>query len=148
MFKYFENKMRLSNQQRIESINGVKNKYFVVSNALKSLNIKISGRNLRKIIYKYNISGWVDDKRRTCHKQRLITNRSLLSLNRHLQINSQHTLKKEQFQDIAVKIRYFQLVSSNNWILSGLIMLVVVLRYIRKIYITMTQFMHSCKIKK
>ena len=40
MFKYFENKMRLSNQQRIESINGVKNKYFVVSNALKSLNIK------------------------------------------------------------------------------------------------------------
>jgi hypothetical protein len=40
--------MRLSNQQRIESINvfndnkfnGVKNKYFVVSNALKSLNIK------------------------------------------------------------------------------------------------------------
>jgi hypothetical protein len=37
--------------------NGFKNKYFVVSNALKSLNIKISGRNLRKIIYKYNISG-------------------------------------------------------------------------------------------
>ena len=51
--------MRLTNQQRIDSINvfndnkfnGVKNKYFVVSNALKSLNIKISGRNLRKIIY-------------------------------------------------------------------------------------------------
>ena len=89
MFKYFENKMRLSNQQRIESINGVKNKYFVVSNALKSLNIKISGRNLRKIIYKYNKSGQVGDKRRTCHKQRLITNRGLLSLNQHLQINSQ-----------------------------------------------------------
>ena len=87
MFKYFEN---VFNDNKF---NGFKNKYFVVSNALKSLNIKISGRNLRKIIYKYNISGWVDDKRRTCHKQRLITNRSLLSLNQHLQINSQHTLK-------------------------------------------------------
>ena len=86
--------MRLTNQQRIDSanvfndnkFNGVKNKYFVVSNALKSLNIKISGRNLRKIIYKYNKSGRVGDKRRTCHKQRLITNRGLLSLNQHLQI--------------------------------------------------------------
>ena len=94
--------MRLTNHQRIDSVNvfndnkfnGVKNKYFVVSNALKSLNIKISGRNLRKIIYKYNKSGRVGDKRRTCHKQRLITNRGLLSLNQHLQINSQHTLKK------------------------------------------------------
>ena len=57
--------------------NGVKNKYFVVSKALKSLNIKISGRNLRKIIYKYNKSGRVDDKRRICHKQRLITNRRI-----------------------------------------------------------------------
>ena len=63
--------------------------------ALKSLSNKISGRYLRKIIYKYNKSGRVGGKRRTCHKQRLITiNRSLLSLNQHLQINSQHTLKK------------------------------------------------------
>ena len=62
--------MRITNQQRIDSINvfndnkfnGVKNKYFVVSNALKSLKIKISGR---KIIYKYNKSGRVGDKKRT-----------------------------------------------------------------------------------
>ena len=55
--------MRPTNEQRIDSINvfndnkfnEVKNKYFVVSNALKSLSIKISG-NLRKIIYKYNKS--------------------------------------------------------------------------------------------
>jgi hypothetical protein len=31
---------------------------------------------------------------RTCHKQHLITNTGLLSLNQNLQINSQHTLKK------------------------------------------------------
>ena len=93
--------MRLTNQQRIDSFNIFNdNKFnvskiniFVVSNALKSLHIKISGRNLRKIIYKYNKSGRVGDKRRTCHKQRLIINRGLLYLNQHLQINSQHSLK-------------------------------------------------------
>ena len=40
MFKYFEN---VFNDNKF---NGFKNKYFVVSNALKSLNIKISGAKI------------------------------------------------------------------------------------------------------
>ncbi len=64
--------------------------------------------------------------------QRLITNRGLLSLNQHLQINSQHTLKKVKQELVLtastrtisrycskigwrkIRTRYCQIVSSNN----------------------------------
>jgi hypothetical protein len=46
--------------------------------ALKDINIQISG--LRILIKKYKNTGSVGNKKRTLHRQRLISNRGLLSL--------------------------------------------------------------------
>jgi hypothetical protein len=94
--------MRLTNQQRISAINlfndnkfdGVKYKYFVVSNALKNINIQISARGLRNLVNKYKNTGLIGDKKRTSHCQRLISNRGLLSLNEHLRKNGHHTSRQ------------------------------------------------------
>ncbi len=81
--------MRLTNQQRIDAIiffnknkfNGIKYKYFVVTGALKDINIHISAAGLRNLINKYKNTGLIGNKKRTPHSQRLISNRGLLSLN-------------------------------------------------------------------
>jgi hypothetical protein len=132
--------MRLTNQQRIDAIiffnknkfHGIKYKYFVVTAALKDINIHISAAGLRNLINKYKNTGLIGNKKRTSHSQRLISNRGLLSLNEHLHKNAQYTSSK--FKDELVltastrsitrycnklgwkkiRTRYCQLVSPNN----------------------------------
>lgn len=89
--------MRLTNQQRIDAIiffnknkfHGIKYKYFFVSAALKYINIQILATGLRNLINKYKNTGSVGNKKRTSHSKRLISNRSLLSLDERLHKNAQ-----------------------------------------------------------
>ncbi len=54
--------------------------------ALKDINIQISATGLRNLIKKYRNTGSAGNKKRTLHRQRLISDRGLLSLSIFIRI--------------------------------------------------------------